>query len=153
MLTVVDQFTKECLNITGDFSINGQRVVRTLEWLMLTQGKPGSITLDNGPEFAGIALDQWAYKNAVKLDFIRPGKPVENAYIESFNGKFRHECLNQHYFKNLGEARSMIENWRMRYNDFRPHQSLEGLTPTEFSKQWKVKNNNPSSEIFYFQTV
>lgn len=153
MLCVIDQFTKECFAIEIDFSINGLRVTRALEWLLLTEGKPEAITVDNGPEFAGIMLDRWAYKNQVKLDFIRPGKPVENAYVESFNGKLRHECLNQHYFKSLEEARNKIENWRTRYNEFRPHQSLNGLTPTEFTKQWQEKNNNQTPEKFYLQTV
>ena len=134
MLCVIDQFTKECPVIEIDFSLNGLRVSRVLEWLTLTRKRPEAITVDNGPEFAGIVLDQWAYKNSVKLDFIRPGKPVENAFIESFNGKLRHECLNQHYFKNLEEAKKAVEDWRIRYNEFRPHQSLGGLTPDEFTR-------------------
>ena len=153
LLCVIDQFTKECLLIGLDFCISGVRVARELDWLLLTRGKAEAITVDNGPEFAGIALDRWAYKNQVKLDFIRPGKPVENAYIESFNGKVRHECLNQHYFKTLGEARNKIEDWRTWYNEFRPHQTLEGLTPTAFLKQWQDKNNNQTPEKFYLQTV
>lgn len=153
LLCVIDQFTKECLLIVADFSISGTRVARELDWLLLTRGKPEAITVDNGPEFAGKVLDRWAYTNQVKLDFIRPGKPVENAYIESFNGKVRHECLNQHYFKTLEEAKNRIENWRTWYNEFRPHQTLEGLTPTEFIKQWQDKNNNQNPEKFYLQTV
>ena len=153
ILCVIDQFTKECLVIEVDFSINGMRVVRALDWLLLTHGKPEAITVDNGPEFAGIALDRWAYKNQVKLDFIRPGKPVENAYVESFNGKLRHECLNQHYFKTLEEAKNKIEDWRIWYNEFRPHQSLNGLTPAEFTKEWQDKNNNQTPKEFYLQTV
>ncbi len=153
LLCVIDQFTKECLLIIADFSISGVRVARELDWLLLTRGKPEAITVDNGPEFAGIVLDRWAYKNQVKLDFIRPGKPVENAYIESFNGKVRHECLNQHYFKTLEEARNKIEDWRVWYNEFRPHQTLEGLTPAGFIKQWQDKNNNQTPEKFYLPTV
>ena len=153
LLCVIDQFTKECLLIIADFSISGIRVARELDWLLLTCSKPGAITVDNGPEFSGIALDRGAYKNQVKLDFIRPGKPVENAYIESFNGKLRHECLNQHYFKTLEEARKTIEDWRMWYNEFRPHQTLKGLTPAEFIKQWQDKNNNQNPGEFYLQTV
>ena len=153
LLCVIDQFTKECLLIVADFSISGTSVVRELEWLLLTRGKPEAITVDNGPEFAGIVLDRWAYKNQVKLDFIRPGKPVENAYIESFNGKLRHECLNQHYFKTLEEARNKIGDWRIWYNEFRPHQTLEGLTPAGFIKQWQNKNNNQNTGKFYLQTV
>jgi putative transposase len=153
LLAVIDQFTKECPLIALDFSINGARVTRELDWLLLTRGKPEAITVDNGPEFAGIALDRWAYKNNVKLDFIRPGKPVENAFIESFNGKLRHECLNQHYFKTLEEAKSKVEDWRIWYNEFRPHQTLNGLTPAEFFKQWQDKNNNQTPGKFYLQTV
>ena len=126
---MIDQFTKAGLRILVDFSISGKRVARELDFLLLIRGKPEAITVDNGPEFAGMALDRWAYNNQVKLDFIRPGKPVENAFIESFNGKFRHECLNQHYFKNLDEARKTIAGWLGWYNEFRPHQSLDGLTP------------------------
>ena len=146
MLTVVDQFTKECPVIEVDTSINGLRVSRVLEWLSMTRGLPGSITVDNGPEFAGITLDRWAYTKNVKLDFIRPGKPVENAFIESFNGKLRQECLNQHHFLDLEEARRTIEEWRMNYNDFRPHRSLDGMTPEAFTKEWRDKNNNQNTQ-------
>lgn len=146
MLCILDQFTRECPIIETDFSLNGLRVTRALEWLLITRGRPEAITVDNGPEFAGIILDRWAYNNQIKLDFIRPGKPVENSFIESFNGKFRHECLNQHYFKNLAEAKQVIENWRMRYNGFRPHKSLGGLTPGAFAKQWQDSNNNPTPQ-------
>ena len=90
---------------------------------------------------AGMALDRWAYTKDVKLAFIRPGKPVENAFIESFNGRIRQECLNQHYFLDLEEARKTIEQWRMRYNDFRPHRSLHGMTPEGFAQQWRAKND------------
>ena len=93
-----------------------------------------SITVDNGPEFDGQVLDQWAYRRAVQLSFIRPGKPNENAYIESFNGKFRDECLNEHWFLSLAHACSVIEDWRIEYNTERPHSSLGNLTPAEFAK-------------------
>lgn len=146
MLTVVDQFTKECPVIEVDTSINGLRVSRVLEWLSMTRGLPESITVDNGPEFAGMTLNRWAYTKSVKLDFIRPGKPVENAYIESFNGRLRQECLNQHHFLDLEEARKTVEEWRMSYNDFRPHRSLDGLTPEEFTSKWRDKNNNQNTQ-------
>jgi putative transposase len=142
MLCVVDQFTKECPVIEVDTSITGLRVSRVLEWLSMTRGLPGSITVDNGPEFAGMALDRWAYTKNVKLAFIRPGKPVENAFIESFNGRLRQECLNQHHFLDLEEARKTIEEWRLRYNEFRPHRALDGMTPECFARQWQDKNNN-----------
>ena len=88
-----------------------------------------------------MTLDRWAYAKNVKLAFIRPGKPVENAFIESFNGRLRQECLNQHHFLDLEEARKTIEQWRIRYNDFRPHRSLNGMTPEGFAKQWRAKND------------
>ena len=93
---------------------------------------PELITIDNGPEFISKALDSWAYQRGVKLNFIRPGKPVDNSFIESFNGKFRDECLNDHWFTSLDEARRIIEDWRIDYNNERPHTSLNNLTPEEF---------------------
>ena len=119
---------------------NGERVTRILDWLVLTKGSPKVITSDNGTEFAGIALDRWAYNNNVRIDFIKPGKPIQNAFIESFNGRLRHECLNQHYFVTLTEAKKIIESWRMEYNTFRPHGSLNGRTPAEFKKAWEEQN-------------
>lgn len=153
MLTVVDQFTKECPVIEVDTSITGLRVSRVLEWLSMTRGLPEAITVDNGPEFAGMALDRWAYLKGVKLDFIRPGKPVENAFIESFNGRLRQECLNQHHFLDLEEARKTIEEWRISYNDFRPHRSLDGMTPESFARQWHDKNDNPITQRLPLEPV
>lgn len=132
-LTVIDIYSRECLALVSDTSINGVRVTQALERLSEMRGLPDSITVDNGPEFAGKALDEWAHKRGVKLDFIRPGKPVENAFIESFNGRFREECLNENQFLSLQEAREKIEAWRQDYNNFRPHSSLNGLTPSEFA--------------------
>jgi putative transposase len=136
VLTILDIFTKECLAIEVDTSINGDRVTRILDWLVLIKESPLFITTDNGPEFSGKALDKWAYNNNVTLDFIEPGKPIQNAFIESFNGRLRHECLNQHYFETLQEAKKIVENWRVEYNTFRPHGSLKGLTPEEFTRNW-----------------
>ena len=134
-LNIIDNYSKECLAIETDVSLGGVRVVRVLEMLKEFRGLPEAIRLDNGPEFTSKALDEWAYENGVKLDFIDPGKPTQNAYIESFNGKFRDECLNEHYFKNLEEAREIIEAWRQEYNDYRPHSSLRNLTPMEFARK------------------
>jgi putative transposase len=92
------------------------------------------VTVDNGPEFDGQVLDKWAYRRSVQLSFFRPGKPNENAYIESFNGKFRDECLNEHWFISLAHARSVIEAWRIEYNTERPHSSPGNLTPEEFAR-------------------
>ena len=132
-LTIVDDCTRECLAIEVDTSITGLRVQAVLERLADTRGLPQSITVDNGPEFDGQVLDKWAYRRGVHLSFIRPGKPNENAYIESFNGKFRDECLNEHWFISLAHARSVIEAWRIEYNTERPHSSLGNLTPEEFA--------------------
>ncbi|MBI3306805.1 MAG: IS3 family transposase [Candidatus Omnitrophica bacterium] len=146
LLCLIGQFTKECPVIEVDYSLPGLRVTRALEWLLITRQRPEAITVDNGPEFAGKALDQWAYKNKVKLDFIRPGKPVENTYVESFNGKVRYECLNQHYFTSLEEAKRTIEAWRVRYNEFRPHKTLGGLTPQSFAAKFQDQNNKHTLE-------
>jgi putative transposase len=132
-LTVVDDCTRECLAIEVDTSIPGVRVQAVLERLGDTRGLPQSITVDNGPEFDGKVLDQWSYRTGVWLAFIRPGKPNENAYIESFNGRFRDECLNEHWFISLGHARAIIEAWRIEYNTERPHSSLGDRTPQEFA--------------------
>ncbi len=109
-------------------------MVAVLERLAVVRGLPAVITIDNGPEFAGRALDEWAYRKGVKLSFIRPGKPMENAYIESFNGRFRDECLNTNWFISLKHARNVIEAWRRDYNEVRPHSSLKGATPKEYAE-------------------
>jgi len=131
-LTVVDEFTRKCHRIEVDTSINGVRVCRVLDEIGAKEGLPEIIITDNGPEFAGRALDEWAYQRKVKLCPINPGKPVENAYIESFNGRLRDECLNENWFISLDHARGIIEEWRVDYNEIRPHSSLGYLTPEEF---------------------
>jgi putative transposase len=133
-LNVVDDYTRECLAIEVDTSLPGLRVANFLERIAEMRGLPRSITVDNGPEFAGKALDAWAYQAGVTLSFIRPGKPVENAYIESFNGKFRDECLNEHWFLSLKQAKSLIEAWRVEYNTERPHSALGYLTPIQYAQ-------------------
>jgi putative transposase len=132
-LTIVDDHSRECPAIEVDTSITGTRVVAVLERLADERGLPASITVDHGPEFEGQVLDAWAYARGVRLSFIRPGKPVENAYIESFNGKFRDECLNEHWFVNIAHARRVIESWRIEYNTERPHSSLGDRTPVEYA--------------------
>jgi putative transposase len=132
-LNIVDDYNRECLAAEVDTSIAGARVVRVLERLREFRGLPQILVMDNGPEFAGQALDVWAYAQGVKLHFIDPGKPVQNAFIESFNGKMRDECLNEHWFTSLGEARETIEVWRRDYNEVRPHSSLGNRTPQEFT--------------------
>lgn len=96
------------------------------------------IVCDNGPELISLNLEIWAYQNKIQLKFIQPGKPVQNAYIESFNGKFRDECLSQNWFLNLGEARKEIEKWRKDYNEHRPHRSLKMKTPNQFAKEYQA---------------
>jgi putative transposase len=133
VLTIVDNLTRECPALEVDHSLPGLRVTRVLDRLAATRGLPGIITVDNGPEFISKAMDAWAYQNKVKLRFIQPGKPVQNAYVESFNGKFREECLNENVFIDLHDARNKIEAWRQDYNSTRPHSSLHNLTPEEFA--------------------
>jgi putative transposase len=133
-LAIVDDYSRECPAIEVDTSLGGRRVVGVLEKLAEIRGLPEVITIDNGPEFAGRVLDEWAYRNGVKLSFIRPGKPMENAYIESFNGRFRDECLNTNWFLSLKHARDVIEDWRRDYNEVRPHSSLKGATPKEYAE-------------------
>ncbi len=142
ILTVIDIYTKECKALEVDTSINGVGVVGVLERLKDYRQLPQFIMIDNGSEFSGKVLDEWAYKNNIKLHFIRPGKPTENGYIESFNGKFRDECLNEHRFYNLNEAREIAEIWRNEYNQERPHSSLNGLTPNEFVKNLTAQKIN-----------
>jgi len=132
-LNMVDDFSRESLIIEVDTSLTGERVTRVLDRLKACRGLPLEIVLDNGPEMISKALDEWAYRNKVHLNFIEPGKPNQNAFIESFNGRFRDECLNEHWFANLGEARRIIEAWRIDYNQDRPHSALGYLTPNEFA--------------------
>ena len=133
-LNIVDDFTRECVAIEVDRSLPGLRVARVLDRLEATVGLPHCIVVDNGPEFAGRTLDAWAYARGVTLRFIRPGKPIDNAYVESFNGKFRDECLNEHWFVSLADATATIERWRIDYNTVRPHSALNGATPQHFAK-------------------
>lgn len=133
VLTIVDDFSRECPGLEADHSLTGKRVTRVLDRIALFRGLPKVITVDNGPEFISKALDLWAYENKVKLRFIQPGKPVQNAFIESFNGKFRDECLNDNVFVSLHSAQQIIETWRQDYNSERPHSSLNDMTPKEFA--------------------
>lgn len=131
-LAIVDDYSRECPAIEVDTSLGGSRVVGVLDRLGDFRGLPEVIIVDNGPEFAGRALDEWAYRKGVRLSFIRPGKPLENAFAESFNSRLRDECLNTNWFLSLKHARDIIENWRKDYNNVRPHSALGGLAPKEF---------------------
>ena len=137
-LTIVDNFSRECLEIFVGQSIKGRDVVQVLEGLRLFEGRaPHRIQVDNGSEFISKTLDKWAYENKVVLDFSRPGKPTDNTFIESFNGSFRDECLNVNWFLSIDDAREKINTWRKDYNEFRPHSSIGDLTPYEFRNQVK----------------
>lgn len=129
VLTVVDLWDRRSPCLEPDRSITGERVARMLEALRLKGECPQTIRMDNGPEFTSKALDGWAHAHGVKLEFIRPGKPTDNCFIESFNGKFREECLDAHLFTSLAEARKIIEEWRRDYNVLRPHSALAGMRP------------------------
>ena len=142
-LTVVDAYTREALTIEVDQGIKGEQVVDAVTRIAVTRiavtriavrrGAPRTIRVDNGPEFVSKALDRWAYENAVTLDFSRPGRPTDNAFVESFNGRLRDECLNTHWFLSLADARTKIEAWRRDYNESRPHTSLGWKTPNEYA--------------------
>ena len=131
-LAIVDECTRESLAIEVDTSLPGERVVRVIEKVVEQRGLPSEIISDNGPEFTGLVMDRWAYERGVQLSFIQPGKPTQNAYIESFNGKLRDECLNENWFVSLRDARQRIESWRRDYNEVRPHSSLGHRTPSEY---------------------
>jgi len=134
MLTVVDDYTRECPAIEVDTSLGGLRVRRVLDRIASERGLPEAIVLDNGPEFRGRALAAWSEERGVRLEFIQPGKPAQNAYAESFNGRLRDECLNANWFTSLNDARRKIETWRQDYNQQRPHSSLNYLPPVEFAR-------------------
>lgn len=138
-LNIVDDYTRECLAIEVDTSLPGARVVRVLERLAAAGRRSLHIVVDNGPELVSKAVDQWAARSGVNLRFIDPGKPMQNGYIESFNGKSRDECLSQHWFVSLEEARSVSEEWRVDYNERRPHRSLHHLTSAEFAAKASSK--------------
>ena len=134
-LNILDDGTRECLAIEVDTSLGGGRVARVLEHIARNRRLPKRIVVDNGSEFTGKALDQWAYANGVELWFTRPGKPIDNCFIESFNGKLRDECLNVHWFTTLGQARQIIEDWRQDYNHVRSHSSLSNVPPAVYAAQ------------------
>ncbi len=134
MLCVLDLFTREALAIEVDTSLPGERVVRVLERVAARRPRPRQLVLDNGPELAGATLDRWAAEHGVELRFIDPGKPVQNAIVESFNGRLRDECLNEQWFLSLPDARRLIEDWRHDYNHERPHSALGYQTPAAFAR-------------------
>lgn len=142
-LTMTDPCSKEVPVIEVDLSIGGARVCRILDRIFAGRPLPETLVLDNGPEFAGHALDLWAFQHRVTLHFIQPGKPVQNAFIESFNGKFRDECLNEHWFVTLQEAQVVIEAWRREYNEERTHSTIGDMTPMEFISHYQQRSQAP----------
>jgi len=138
VLNVVDDFSCECLAAEPGRSLTGRHVVEILERLIEHRGTPEAILSDNGSEFCSRAFDTWADRRQVQLRFIRPGKPVENAFIESLNGKYRDECLNEQLFISIDEARHCLERWRLDYNRVRPHSGLGDLTPEAFAQTRRV---------------
>jgi len=141
-LSLTEAFTRQCLAQEVDLSLNGTRVVRVLERVKQTYGVPQLIRVDNGSEFRSKVVDLWAYANNVKLEFIEPGKPTQNGQIESFNGRFRAECLDQEWFGSLDEARETIEAWRLTYNSERPHSSLGYLPPDTWAQNYDRQQQN-----------
>lgn len=132
VLTVIDQFSRECVALHAGRSIGSKTVGEVLDAAIRDRDRPDAITCDNGSEFTSRYLDSWAYSRRINLDFIRPGKPIENAFIESFNGRLREECLSQHWFTEMPDVRRILEDWRRDYNECRPHTSLGGLAPADY---------------------
>jgi len=143
ILTVVDNFTRECVALEADTSFSGERVTRVLDRAIDRRGRPAVIRMDNGPELTSRRFLVWCMERKIAANYIQPGKPVQNSYIESFNGRFRDECLNTNWFRNLFEARHRIAIWRDDYNKARPHSALDYRTPDEFAAQWQ----RPSSSL------
>ena len=141
-LTVVDNFTKQSPLIEVGCSLSAPRVTRALDEAIAMRGTPpDSIRIDNGPEFTSRCFLSWAEQRGIRLVHIQPGKPTQNSFVESFNGRFRDECLNAHWFENLADARRKIETWRVDYNQSRPHSSLAYRTPTEFARLWSPSSS------------
>ncbi len=136
VLTIVDNMTRESPAIAVDFSLPSKRVVAVLDHLARVQEMPQVLYVDNGPEFVAKALDDWAHRHGVKLAFSRPGTPTDNPFIEAFNGRVRQECLDQHWFASIEDARITIEAWRVEYNTVRPHTALQHLAPAAYKANW-----------------
>jgi len=139
ILVITDDATHEAVATVPEHTIGGDHLTRILDGICSQRGKPAVIRSDNGPEFTGRAMLTWAHRHGIALRLIEPGKPNQNAYVESFNGRFRDECLNEHWFISLAHARAVIEAWRREYNEERPKESLGGLTPAQFAKQLAIR--------------
>lgn len=140
-LTVADDFSHECVDIAVDYGISGQYVTRLLDQAAIFRGYPLAVRTDNGPEFTSRAFMAWATSHGVRHILIQPGRPMQNGYIESFNGKFRDECLNEQWFETLPQARTCIAEWRRDYNEVRPHSSLGRIPPAQFAQQHRINSN------------
>lgn len=138
VLAVVDDFTRECLGLIADTSLSGARVVRELDSMMARRGKPHTIVSDNGTELTSIAVLKWCQGSGVEWHYIAPGKPTQNAFVESFNGRFRDECLNDTLFASLVDARIEISKWKNDYNNERPHSALGNIPPSEFARKQRL---------------
>jgi putative transposase len=155
VLTVIDGFTREALAVEARRSFRGEDVALVLQRLGLRGGLPLVIPCDQGTEFTSMAMDHWAYWNKVQIDFSRPGKPGDNAVNEAFNGNLRRECLSQHYFFDLPEARTILENWRNEYNNDRPHGSLGQISPSQFGaerRSIKTRSDSKAGGAFGLRT-
>lgn len=146
-LTVLDEFSRECVAIHVAHSIPAVRVIDVLERLKEERGLPEIVITDNGSEFTSRAFDAWAYARGIKIEYIQPGKPVQNCFVESFIGSFRDECLNLHWFVSIHDARRTIEDWRKDYNRVRPHSLLGDLTPEEFVKNQTLGEQSLAPDI------
>jgi putative transposase len=142
VLAVVDAFTRECLGLEVDTSLSSRRVTRTLDRIIEARGKPESLRCDNGPELTSRHIIGWCAEKKINLVHIQPGKPMQNGHVESFNGRFRDECLNASWFRTLADAREKISSWRDEYNGERPHSSLDYRTPSEFARQLESSTMN-----------
>jgi putative transposase len=147
VFAVEDQFTRRGLGIEVDTSLPGRRIVRVLDRLVSIWGKPAMIVSDNGTELTCNAILKWTTASRIEWHYIAPGKPMQNGYMESFNGRLRDECLNEHVFGSLAEARRIIEAWRIDYNAVRPHSSLRYLTPEEFAAEWHAASGAKDAEV------
>ena len=151
ILSVVDQFTREYLCLLADQSVTGVKVAQALEPVVRQRGAPRSITVDNGSEFVSRVMDAWAYHHGIQLDFIRPGKPVENGFIESFNGRLRDECLNVEVFFTLDGARKTLARWQADYNLRRPHSALQDQAPAAFAAEWRMTVDTAGDSSDYWR--
>jgi len=152
VLGVMDQCSRECLGLIADTSLPGARVVRELDLLVWQHGRPNAIISDNGTELTSRAVLQWALERKIEWHYITPGRPSENGFTESLNGKIRDECLNEHWFSSLAEAQAIIETWRQDYNHVRPHSSLGYLTPAEYAAYQQIGGRGPRSVDFILAT-